>query len=246
MMFVLYQDNHFLQMYSASLLLILNKQSQIMLQIKTIISLTMCCLLIGLTACADNEAPVEKETKSELTEAVKSVTVVEPVETVAAEPEMDAVVETINEEVSEVVVAATSIVEETVIDAVEQAKAEIAEVPEPRQLTVLAGATSFSPKVLFANPGDEICWVNMTAHDSQSIEGLIPEGAEPWHIALGRNGCVTLTVEGVYIYKCNPHYPVGMAGAIVVGKANNIEQIEANATGRAKGVVIKVKRALEQ
>ena len=201
---------------------------------------------MGLTGCGDSEAPVEKEASSELTEIVKSVAVVAPVESAPAEPEMDVVVETINEEVSEVVVAGTSIVEETVIDAVEQAKAEIAEVPEPRQLTVLAGATSFSPKVLFANPGDEICWVNMTAHDSQSIEGLIPEGAEPWHIALGRNGCVTLTVEGVYIYKCNPHYPVGMAGAIVVGKANNIEQIEANATGRAKGVVIKVKRALEQ
>lgn len=131
-------------------------------------------------------------------------------------------------------------------DVAEALATEIAEVIEPKTLTVIAGATSFGPNVLFANPGDEICWVNMTAHDSQSMEGLIPDGAEPWHIALGRNGCVTLPVEGVYIYKCNPHYPVGMAAAIVVGEANNIAQIEANATGRSKGVVIKVKRALEQ
>ena len=124
--------------------------------------------------------------------------------------------------------------------------AETIEVVEPKSHTVFAGATSFSPIVLFTNPGDEICWVNMTAHDSQSIDGLIPDGAEPWHIALGRNGCVTLPVEGAYIYKCNPHYPVGMAGAIVVGAASNIAQIEANVSGRAKGVVIKVKRALAE
>ncbi len=214
-----------------------------MLQIKTLISLIICCLLVGLTACGDSQEVVEKKASSELTETSKSPVVVKSVESVPAEPKLEDAVEDIEVDVIEVV---TTEVEAPVTESVEQAAQEIAEVIEPRQLTVLAGATSFSPKVLFANPGDEICWTNMTAHDSQSIEGLIPEGAEPWHIALGRNGCVTLTVEGVYIYKCNPHYPVGMAGAIIVGKANNIEQIEVNATGRAKGVVIKVKRALEQ
>ncbi len=84
----------------------------------------------------------------------------------------------------------------------------------------------------------------MTIHDSVSMEGLIPEGAKPWKFNIGQNGAVTLTEEGVYIYKCNPHYPNGMVAAIIVGKPVNIEQVQANATGRSKGIVIKVVKAL--
>jgi len=35
-----------------------------------------------------------------------------------------------------------------------------------------------------------------------------------------------------------------MVAAIIVGKPVNIEQVQANATGRSKGIVIKVVRAL--
>jgi pseudoazurin len=110
--------------------------------------------------------------------------------------------------------------------------------------TVFGRATSFSPNILFINPGDTVQWENMTIHDSVSMEGLIPEGAEPWVFKFGQNGAVTLTEEGVYIYKCNPHYPLGMVAAIIVGKPVNIEQVQANATGRSKGIVIKVVKAL--
>jgi len=110
--------------------------------------------------------------------------------------------------------------------------------------TVFGRATSFSPNILFINPGDTVQWESMTIHDSVSMEGLIPEGAEPWVFKLGQNGAVTLTEEGVYIYKCNPHYPLGMVAAIIVGKPVNIEQVQTNATGRSKGIVIKVVKAL--
>ncbi len=110
--------------------------------------------------------------------------------------------------------------------------------------TVLGQATSFNPKILFINPGDTVQWVNMTIHDSVSMQGLIPEGAEPWKFNIGQNGAVTLTEEGVYIYKCIPHYPVGMVAAIIVGNPVNIAQVQANATGRSKGIVIKVVKAL--
>ncbi|MFQ5658955.1 MAG: plastocyanin/azurin family copper-binding protein [Gammaproteobacteria bacterium] len=110
---------------------------------------------------------------------------------------------------------------------------------------IAAQATSFAPKILFIQPGDTVQWTRMSPiHDAQSMEGLIPEGAKGWKFAVGENGKVTLDKEGVYVYKCNPHYAVGMAGAIIVGKATNLEQVKANATGRAKGVVIKVDRAL--
>ncbi len=119
-----------------------------------------------------------------------------------------------------------------------------APVAEAKTYTVFGQATSFSPNILFINPGDTVQWTNMTIHDSVSMEGLILEGAEPWKFKLGQNGAVTLTEEGVYIYKCNPHYPLGMVAAIIVGKPVNIEQVQANATGRSKGVVIKVVKAL--
>ena len=107
-----------------------------------------------------------------------------------------------------------------------------------------AGATNFSPMHMFIKPGDSVQWKNMTIHDTQSMDGLIPEGAKPWKSNIGQEYEVTLDVEGVYIYKCNPHYPNGMVGAIIVGEPSNMEQIEANAKGREKGVIFKLKKKL--
>jgi len=109
---------------------------------------------------------------------------------------------------------------------------------------VAAGATNFDPMHIFVKPGDSVKWINMTIHDSVSMEGLIPEGAEHWKGKIGQEIAVTLDKEGVYIYKCNPHYPLGMVGAIIVGEANNMDQLDANAKGREKGVIFKLKKKL--
>ena len=110
---------------------------------------------------------------------------------------------------------------------------------------VAAGATNFSPLHLFVQPGDTVKWTNMTIHDTQSMDGLIPEGAEAWKSNIGQEYEVTLDKEGVYIYLCNPHYPNGMVGAIIVGEASNMDQIQANAKGREKGVIFKLKKKLD-
>ena len=109
---------------------------------------------------------------------------------------------------------------------------------------ITAGATNFNPMHVFVQPGDTIKWTNMTIHDTQSMDGLIPEGAEAWKSNIGQQYEVTLDKEGVYIYKCNPHYPNGMVGAIIVGEANNMDQLDANAKGREKGVIFKLKKKL--
>ncbi len=109
---------------------------------------------------------------------------------------------------------------------------------------ISAGATNFNPMHLFIEPGDTVKWINMTIHDTESMEGLIPEGATPWKSDIGQELAITLDKEGVYIYKCNPHFPNGMAGAIIVGEANNMEQIDSNAKGREKGVIFKLKKKL--
>lgn len=109
---------------------------------------------------------------------------------------------------------------------------------------VFAGATNFTPLHLFIKPGDSVKWVNMTVHDTESMEGLIPEGAEHWKSNIGQELSVTLEKEGVYIYKCNPHYANGMLGAVIVGEANNMDQLDNNAKGREKGVILKLKKKL--
>ena len=109
---------------------------------------------------------------------------------------------------------------------------------------VVSGATYFNTMHLFVKPGDTVKWTNMTIHDTQSMEGLIPEGAEHWKSNIGQELAITVDAEGVYIYKCNPHYANGMVAAIIVGEANNMDQIEANAKGREKGVIFKLKKKL--
>jgi pseudoazurin len=86
----------------------------------------------------------------------------------------------------------------------------------------------------------------MVIHDTQSMDGLIPEDAEPWKSNIGQQYEVTLDKEGVYIYKCNPHFPNGMVGAIIVGEASNMNQIDNNAKGREKGVIFKLKKKLAE
>ena len=110
---------------------------------------------------------------------------------------------------------------------------------------IAAGATNFNPMHLFVQPGDTVKWTNMTIHDTQSMDGLIPEGAEAWKSNIGQSYEVTPDKEGVYIYKCNPHFANGMVGAIIVGEASNMDQIQANAKGREKGVIFKLKKKLD-
>ena len=79
--------------------------------------------------------------------------------------------------------------------------------------------TNWVPQVTYAKPGDTLKFVQMAGHDSQSIDGMIPEGAQPWKAAMGAEGfSVKLDKEGAYIFKCNPHMTTGMVGAVVVGE----------------------------
>jgi len=57
-------------------------------------------------------------------------------------------------------------------------------------------------------------------HDRHSLR--IPDAAAPWDSGFltqpGAHFDVTLTVEGVYDYYCQPHEAAGMVGRIVVGR----------------------------
>jgi pseudoazurin len=102
---------------------------------------------------------------------------------------------------------------------------------------VNAEARVFNPDILYVQPGDSVQWVNMAVggHDTVSIEGLIPEGAQPWRSQIGENYGITPTVEGVYAYVCEPHIGFGMMGVIVVGKPVNIDAAMAYAQEKLQG-----------
>jgi len=86
----------------------------------------------------------------------------------------------------------------------------------------------------------------MSSHDTQAMEGLVPEGAEMWHSAMGENFQQTFTQEGIYIYKCTPHFGAGMGGVVIVGKPVNLEAIKAaTVKGAAKRLVKKAIQAAE-
>lgn len=112
--------------------------------------------------------------------------------------------------------------------------------------TVTAQGLQYSPLVVKIAPGDTVSWTNMSTHNTESLEGLIPEGTEMWASQMSDNYSRTFTQEGIYIYKCTPHFGAGMGGAIIVGEPVNLEQIKAvDAKGAAKRLVTKAVQAAE-
>lgn len=91
--------------------------------------------------------------------------------------------------------------------------------------TINAQARRFVADIVYIQPGDKVGWINMTSHNTVSIDGLIPEGAEPWRSKLGQNLKLTLDIEGVYAYVCEPHLGFGMVGLIIVGEPTNLEAV---------------------
>lgn len=94
----------------------------------------------------------------------------------------------------------------------------------------------YEPAFLRIEPGESVTFLPASPHhNTQSIEGMLPEGAERWQGRLGEPLTVVLTVEGLYGYKCLPDYGMGMAGLIQVGSslANEDEARAVRHPGRA-------------
>jgi pseudoazurin len=98
-----------------------------------------------------------------------------------------------------------------------------------------AGMMMFDPDLLKIAPGDTVHFVATDKdHNAASIPGMIPDGAQPFSSQVGEDFKVTLTVPGVYGYRCTPHGSLGMVGLIVVGAAVNEAQAkEASVPGLA-------------
>ncbi len=92
------------------------------------------------------------------------------------------------------------------------------------------GQMIFEPAVLKVSLGDTIHFKSVdAAHNSASIEGMIPNGASSWAGQLSQDISVVLDTEGVYVYQCDPHLVMAMVGVIQVGEAINIDEIKRQA-----------------
>lgn len=75
----------------------------------------------------------------------------------------------------------------------------------------------FRPDLVVAKPGDVIKFIPTDpSHQSSSVDGMLPAGAEGWQGKVNEALEYTLTEPGVYGYKCVPHYAGGMVGLVVV------------------------------
>ena len=142
--------------------------------------------------------------------------------------------------VEEAVEAAEEVVAETVAVVDEQVAAT------GQIHIVTAEGLKYAPLVINIAVGDTVAWENMSSHDTQGMAGLVPEGTELWHSGMGENYQRTFLKEGIYIYKCTPHFGAGMGGVIIVGKPVNLDAIKAvSVKGAAKRLVKKAIKAAD-
>ena len=86
------------------------------------------------------------------------------------------------------------------------------------------GAMVFEPVFVTAAVGDTITFVSTDkGHNVEGIEGMLPEGFEPFKSKMGEDYSLIVTAEGLYGVKCTPHYLMGMVGLIQVGAAVNLD-----------------------
>ncbi|MEL7129309.1 MAG: pseudoazurin [Pseudomonadota bacterium] len=177
-------------------------------------------------------------------EAVVEETVVAEVEATvegAADAAVEAAVDQAAEEVTALAEAGTDAVEAV---AVEPAAAQ-EEVPAAAEETSDAAGKVievqmlnahpenprermvFYPAVVQVNVGDTVKFVpSDLSHQSNSNDGMIPEGVEGWRGRVNQEVSYTFEEPGIYGYQCIPHYAAGMIGLVIVdgeGKLDNLE-----------------------
>ena len=77
----------------------------------------------------------------------------------------------------------------------------------------------YSPALIQIELGDTVKWVATDrGHNVEFVRGAVPEGVKPFRSALGKDVSYTFSTPGAYVYKCTPHYGLGMVGIIIVGE----------------------------
>ena len=78
----------------------------------------------------------------------------------------------------------------------------------------------FNPGYLKVEVGDTVTFKPSDAsHNAESF--VSPSTESAFITAMGETATITFSQEGVYLYKCTPHFVLGMVGVIQVGDAVN-------------------------
>ena len=105
------------------------------------------------------------------------------------------------------------------------------------------GQMIFEPAVLKVSVGDSIHFkASDMSHNSASIDGMLPDGAESWSGQMNMDISVTLDTEGVYVYQCDPHVMMAMIGVIQVGEAVNMSEIKTASNSLKSSFVMNAER----
>ncbi|MEM6407017.1 MAG: pseudoazurin [Pseudomonadota bacterium] len=94
----------------------------------------------------------------------------------------------------------------------------------------------FYPRVISVQPGDTVVFKSVDrGHNSASIDGMLPEGAEEWNGKINDDIEVSFDQPGFYGYMCTPHATVGMVGLVVVEGDGKLDNLEAAQGVRQRG-----------
>ena len=99
------------------------------------------------------------------------------------------------------------------------------------------GTMVFEPGFLKAEKGDTVKFIKTDAsHNAASF--LVPKGATAFKGKMDEEIVVKLDTEGVYLYQCDPHKVMAMAGVIQVGKPINLEDAKKEAATVSKSFMM--------
>ena len=106
------------------------------------------------------------------------------------------------------------------------------------------GVMVFEPSVLKISVGDTVTFKPTNpGHNSASIAGMIPTGANSWDGGMSQEVKVTFTEEGTYVYQCTPHLMMAMVGVITVGDASvNLSAIQEAASDKKSEFMMSAQR----
>ena len=100
---------------------------------------------------------------------------------------------------------------------------------------------AYFPRILVVQPGDTVKFVPVDkGHNSESIDGMIPDGAEAWTGKISKEIEVTSIRPGYYGYRCKPHFATGMVGLIICEGEGKLDNLEAAKSVKLRGRAGKV------
>lgn len=107
------------------------------------------------------------------------------------------------------------------------------------------GMLVFEPGFVKASVNDTLVFIPAAkGHNSSSM--LVPPGAKDWKSPYDKEFRVKLDHEGVYLYVCDSHKPMGMVGVVQVGKAANLEEARKKAAEASAAMVMNKDRFAKQ